>query len=137
VILILEDNEQRVRQFRDAAATIAPGVPVRMWHDAKDMMRDLVNCLEHARVISLDHDLVERPGASADPGTGYDVVKFLCELIPVCPLIVHTSNAERGTWMVGELSRSRWAYDRVYPLGDTWIYEAWAPAVSRMLKTRR
>src|SRR6185503_17718969 len=63
MILILEDNEHRRRQFRAAAAGIAPEVVVRIWDDAGEMMNDLVEWLEHASLISLDHDLVRRPGA--------------------------------------------------------------------------
>src|SRR4051812_2832235 len=133
MILILEDNDDRVRRFREAAHSVAPGEAVRVWRSAPEMMRGLVDCLEHARLISLDHDLIESPGVTTDAGTGYDVVKFLCELIPVCPLVIHTSNAERGNWMIGELSRSGWAYERVYPFGDRWIADDWSRAVGKCL----
>jgi hypothetical protein len=57
-------------------------------------------------------------GDTDDPGTGYDVVNILAELIPCCPIIIQTSNSERGTRMQGALSLPRWQFDPVYPLGD-------------------
>jgi hypothetical protein len=48
MIFILEDNEDRVRGFRAVAATIAPGVSVRVWRSAHEMLDDLVDGLEHA-----------------------------------------------------------------------------------------
>jgi hypothetical protein len=132
MIYILEDNEDRIRQFRDVLATIAPDVPVRFWRSAHAMIADLVDGLEHASIISLDHDL-NRVGDEPDPGSGYDVAKLLEELIPCCPIVIHTSNGERGTWMEGALQRAGWKYDRVYPLGDDWIAKDWAPVVRRRL----
>ena len=130
MICILEDNEDRIRQFHAASAAIAPDMPIRIWRSAHAMIADLPECLEHAVVISLDHDLNRDP---ADPGTGYDLAKLLAELIPCCPVIIHTSNAERGTWMEGELSRAGWRYDRVYPFGDDWIEKDWAATLRRLL----
>jgi len=124
LIVILEDNPDRVRRFVAAAEAVAPGVPVRVWRSAHGMIADLPDVLEYARLISLDHDL-NRPPGDADPGCGYDVARFLGELIPCCPVVIHTSNGERGTWMEGELSRARWSYDRVYPFGDDWIETQW------------
>lgn len=132
MIYILEDNDERVRQFREAVARISPDLPVRFWRDAHAMIADLSDCLEHASLISLDHDL-NRPPGEGDPGTGYDVAQLLEELIPCCPVVIHTSNGERGTWMEGALTRAGWQYDRVYPHGDDWIEQAWAPVVRRRL----
>jgi len=133
MIFILEDNHERIEQFRAAAAAVAPDLPVRVWRSAGEMIRDLADCLEHATIISLDHDLNPRPGDAHDPGCGYDVAKLLGELIPCCPIIIYTSNGERGTWMIGELARAGWQIDRVYPFGDDWIQKYWAPLIRRRL----
>ena len=132
MIYILEDNDERIQQFRAAAAAVAPDVPVRFWRSAREMIADLVDALEHASIISLDHDL-NRLGDEPDPGTGYDVARLLGELIPCCPIVIHTSNGERGTWMEGALQHAGWQYERVYPFGDDWIANDWAPVVRRAL----
>jgi hypothetical protein len=132
VIYILEDNLDRIQQFRTTAAVVAPDLPLRIWHSAHAMTADLVDELEHASLISLDHDL-NRPPDEEDPGTGYEVASLLGELIPCCPVIIHTSNGERGTWMAGALSHGGWQFERVYPFGDDWIAKDWAAAVRRQL----
>ena len=135
MIYILEDDEERVLRFRAAANTVAPNLPVRVWRSAHAMIADLVDGLEHASIISLDHDLHCAPD-EPDPGTGYDVARLLEELIPCCPVVIHTSNGERGTWMEGALAQAGWRYDRVYPFGDDWIETQWAPVVRRRLGRR-
>jgi hypothetical protein len=136
MIFILEDNDDRVRRFLATAATVAPTVPVRVWRSAHEMIADLVEGLEHASLISLDHDLNPAPGET-DPGTGYEVAKLLEELIPCCPVIIHTSNGERGTWMEGALARAGWRYERVYPFGNDWIESRWAAALRRWMSKVR
>src|SRR5688572_18291660 len=108
MILILEDNDERVRQFRAAAAAVAPGVPVRIWRAAPEMIAELPGCLPNASLLSLDHDLNPVSADAADPGCGYDVAILLEDLPPCCPVIIHTSNGERRTWMEGALSLGRW-----------------------------
>lgn len=134
VIFILEDNLQRVAQFRAAAELVAPGVPLRVWGSAHAMIRDLVDCLEHATVISLDHDL-KRVDGEYDPGTGYDVAALLGELIPWCPVTIHTSNGEGGRWMGGALALRGWQFERVYPDEKDWVFTRWACVLRRMLKS--
>jgi hypothetical protein len=101
------------------------------------MIRDLEAALPSARLISLDHDLDPEEGQTADPGTGWDVTKVLAALPPVCPVIIHTSNGERATWMMGEFDLGGWKYDRVPPLGDDWIELHWRRVVRRLLRRTR
>jgi hypothetical protein len=133
MICLLEDDPVRIEQFHRAIGLVAPDLPFRIWRDAQQMLRELPDYLDRVVLISLDHDLRPTEGATEDPGCGYDVAKVLGELIPCCPIIIHTSNSERGTWMEGELSRAGWKYERVSPLGDDWIEREWAPLVARML----
>jgi predicted protein tyrosine phosphatase len=100
------------------------------------MIAEMPALLPSARLISLDHDLDPEGPAAADPGTGWDVVKVLAALPPVCPVILHTSNRERATWMQGELDLGRWRHHRVAPLGDDWIERDWRRVARRLLKRR-
>src|SRR5205807_7476917 len=98
MLLMLEDNAERVQRFTQALRAIDPGLPLLIWRDAKAMIREVGWHLPTARVISLDHDLEPLDGGS-DPGDGLEVVRFLVSQPIVCPVIIHTSNRERSSWM--------------------------------------
>jgi hypothetical protein len=136
MILMLEDNAERVERFVAVLARVAPGAELRLWRDAWKMIREAPPLLPAARLISLDHDLDPEDEHADDPGTGWDVTKVLAELTPCCPVIIHTSNGERATWMMGEFDLGGWAYHRVAPLGDDWIENDWRRLVRRLLKRR-
>jgi hypothetical protein len=58
----------------------------------------------------------------------------LAALPPCCPVIVHTSNGERATWMAGEFDLGGWEHHRVLPVGDDWIENDWQRLVRRLLR---
>lgn len=96
------------------------------------MIRECGLLLPRATLISLDHDLEVLPGFE-DPGDGLDVARYLVTC-PVClPVIVHSSNADRATQMVGEFEFAGWPVSRVLPLGPNWIEEDWCVEVARIL----
>ena len=66
----------------------------------------------------------------------WDGREVLAALPPCCPVIIHTSNGERGTWMMGEFHLGGWEYHRVAALGDDWIEEHWRRVVRRILRRR-
>src|SRR5579871_1125512 len=124
-ILILEDNDERIAGFRRAVAALGSEFELRVWRDAPSMM---AGCEEHfpaAALISLDHDLNPMPGATVDPGTGLEVAKFLAECRPVCPVIIHSTNADRAHSMHNELRFADWIVERVGPIGNDWIETMW------------
>src|SRR5438067_171623 len=120
MLLMLEDNAERVQRFTAALRAIAPELPLLIWRDAKVMIREVGPLLSSARLISLDHDL-EPPDDGPDPGDGLEVVKFLVAQPVLCPVILHSSNGERSRWMAGEFELAGWRHWRVVPLGDDWI----------------
>jgi hypothetical protein len=136
MLLMLEDNAERVQRFRAALQQIDPALELRLWRSAWVMLREMPALLPAARLISLDHDLDPEEGDPSDPGTGWDVTKVLAELPPTCPVIIHTSNGERATWMMGELELGGWEFHRLPPLGDDWIERDWRRLVRRLLKRR-
>src|SRR6478672_5374687 len=103
MLLMLEDNAERVQRFTATLQRIDATLELRLWRNAWTMIREMSALLPAARLISLDHDLEPEEGNRDDPGTGWDVTKVLAELPPACPVIIHTSNGERATWMMGEL----------------------------------
>jgi len=134
MILMLEDNAERVRRFTAALRRADPTLSLQIWRYAWAMIREMEAHLSTARLISLDHDLDPEEGNLEDPGTGWDVTKLLAALPPMCPVIIHTSNSERAAWMAGEFELGGWEHHRVPPLGDDWIEHDWRRAVRRLLQ---
>jgi hypothetical protein len=133
MLLMLEDNSERVERFTTVLRVLDPAMPLRVWGDAHRMMREAGPLLPAAVLISLDHDLEPMPGAS-DPGDGYMVAKWLTAQGVVRPVIVHSSNGERSSWMAGEFDLAGWQHWRVAPLGDDWVESDWRRVVRRLLK---
>jgi hypothetical protein len=133
MLLMLEDDNERFQRFTSVLRAIAPEMPFQVWRDAKVMIREVGPHLPAAQVISLDHDLDPVDGGP-DPGDGLEVVKYLVAQPFVCPVIIHTSNRERSTWMEGEFDLAGWPHWRVAPLGDDWIEVDWRRLVKRLLK---
>ena|ERR1700722_18910125 len=103
MLLMLEDNEERVQRFTQALQALDPALPLVVWRDAKAMIREVGRYLPAARLISLDHDLETLEGAP-DPGDGLEAVKFLASQPVVRTVIIHSSNGERSTWIAGSSS---------------------------------
>src|ERR1044071_4008548 len=132
-ILILEDNEERSAAFQRAVASLGPDFELKVWQDAPTMCAECEQYFPSAALISLDHDLNPTPGATSDPGTGVEVAQFLGDCLPVCPVIVHSSNTDRVYSMHNELRFAGWTVDRVGPLGNDWIGSSWRKRVTELL----
>jgi len=124
-ILILEDNDERIAAFQRAVAALGDCFEMRVWRDAHSMIAECESFFPSAVLISLDHDLNPLAGATVDPGTGLDVAKFLAECRPACPVIIHSTNADRAHSMHNELRFADWVADRVGPIGTDWIETIW------------
>jgi NAD+-processing family protein with receiver domain len=132
VLLMLEDNAERLERFAAALRAIDPALPLRAWRDAHAMIREAGPLLGSAQLVSLDHDLEPEPG-EPDLGDGYLVAKWLVSQPIPRPVIVHSSNSERSAWMAGEFDLAGWRHWRVAPLGDDWIEADWSQVVRRLL----
>jgi len=132
-ILILEDHEGRIAEFRKALASI-PGYEVEFWRDAPTMIAEMKDHLGNARLISLDHDLVGGP-CGPDPGDGLQVAEALAAFAPTCPVILHSTNRERVQSMTRELNDHGWKTSRVAPLemGEEWIHTQWIHVARHLL----
>jgi hypothetical protein len=134
LILILEDNEDRIRNFQGAVKSLGGNFSERIWFDAPNMIKDLPTVLNQACLISLDHDLNPQPNVTADPGTGLEVAEFLAKHSPVCPVLIHSTNYEKAWSMHNELRFAGWLVDRIGPIGDDWIQCLWLPKVKSLLQ---
>src|SRR5262245_19470561 len=102
-ILILEDNDERIAAFRKAVEELGSDFELKVWTDAPSMIAECEASFPTAVLISLDHDLNPTPGATADPGTGLDLAKYLASFPPACPVLIHSSNTDRAWSMHNEL----------------------------------
>ena len=132
VLLMLEDNAERLERFAGVLRAIDPAMKFRAWRDANQMIREVAGVLSSATLISLDHDLEPEPG-ECDLGDGYMVAKWLVSQPIVRPVIVHSSNSERALWMAGEFDLAGWRHWRVAPIGDDWIESDWRQVARRVL----
>jgi ADP-ribosylglycohydrolase len=132
-ILILEDNDERIAAFEKAVAALGTGFELKLWRGAPSMCEECEAYFSSAALISLDHDLNPMPGVMTDPGTGLDVARFLGDCIPVCSVLIHSSNTERAYSMQNELRFAGWMVDRVGPLGTNWIETTWLRRVRELL----
>lgn len=125
-LTILEDNEDRIREFERAVASLG-GFQLHLWRNAHRMIAECLPLLQNCLLISLDHDLNTESANADDPGTGLEVAKFLARQKPICPVIIHTSNTE-GRWsMHNELRFGEWTAEIIPPIGEGWIQNSWLP----------
>jgi len=134
LILILEDNDDRIRNFTNAVTSLGEEFSMKIWNDSPTMIAELPAKINRACLISLDHDLNPQPGISTDPGTGMEVAEALAKQKPVCPVLIHSTNYEKAWSMHNELRFAGWLVDRVGPIGDDWIQCLWLPRVRSLLQ---
>src|SRR6185437_15054363 len=132
-ILILEDNNERIAAFQKTVAALGSDCELKIWRDAHSMMAECEAFFPTTVLIGLDHDLNPMPGVTVDPGTGVDVARFLGDFMPVCPVLIHSSNTDRVYSMHNELRFAGWMVDRVGPLGTDWIETSWLRTAKRLL----
>jgi CheY-like chemotaxis protein len=134
LILVLEDNDDRIKHFREAIASLGKDFSVKIWNDAPTIIAELSSHLPAACLVSLDHDLNPQLGITTDPGTGLEVAEFLSKQKSTCPVLIHSTNFERAWSMHNELRFAGWSVERVGPIGDDWIQCLWLPKVKSLLQ---
>ena len=133
-VLILEDDAGRRERFGRVVRGNWPELEVIEWGSAREMVREVEKYLAGAAVISLDHDLYA-PGGE-DVGDGVEVARFLAERRERCPVVIHSSNADRSAVMRGVLVVVGWEVRMVVPFGERWVEEYWAEVVKGLVKER-
>jgi len=133
-VLVLEDSPERIHAFTEAIRLV-DDAKLFVWKSAHAMIRDLPGHLPNATLLSLDFDLIPDSNSTGDPGSGLDVCDFLAKQVPVCPIILHSSN-EQAVWeMLFKLGEGNWETDwlRHDPLGVVWIGTLWLPKIQSYL----
>src|SRR4051794_4035434 len=124
-ILILEDSNSRLTALRQALTNLGRDFAVRGWSDAPRMIAEMESYLPEAKLISLDWHL--RPVSAPDPGTGYDVMRPLCKLKPVAPVILHSSAILESTIMRDGLRAAGWQAEQVLLMQNEQVTSEWLP----------
>lgn len=132
-LLLLEDNDERIAAFESALPELGPDWQMRVWRNAPTMMEECADCFSETHLIALDHDLAPQPGETRDPGTGLEVAKLLASHFPFCPVIIHSSNADRAWSMYNELHFGGWTVERFSPIGDDWFSKIWLPKARELI----
>ena len=165
LIAVLEDNTDR-REAMEGWLTERFSMYERFFTDDPYAM---INAIKMRRsdlmVLSLDHDLHERPDFSTEL-TGMIVAKHLASetrigrSLPITagflpsnmghqpsstrdarsfekfPIILHTTNTRDGDTMEVMLRESRWPVQRVIPFdGVTWVHQDWHRALKRAMQS--
>ena len=126
-VLILEDDGGRIERFCAVVQKNWPKLQVVWWASAREMVDGVEKYLAEAAVVSLDHDLYAAGGA--DVGDGLEVARFLAGQEVRCPVVIHSSNAERSARMRGALEVEGWEVRMVAPFGTRWVEEYWSEIV--------
>ena len=62
-----------------------------------------------------------------------EVARFLAEQPVRCPVVIHSSNAERSGRMRGVLELEGWHVRMVVPVGQRWVEEYWGEVVRSLV----
>jgi len=133
-VIILDSHSERIKGFRQALESIDEGLCLKIWHDASTMIDECEANLEHARLISLDTDLLPHSDVSKNPSDGFQVAKLLAGCPPVCPIIIHSEQTEHSWSMRNELRFAGWEVHQVVAVGDRWISKQWLPKAREALE---
>ena len=133
LIIMLEDDLDRIERFTSIVAR-RPGMTLKVSRTAFDFIAAYAAMAETPDLVALDHDLFTDSPDASDPGDGRDVAVYLATQTPVCPVLIHSTNAPAADSMLYTLRESGWTADRIAPLGHDWIEAYWYPYAMRMLK---
>lgn len=132
-IAILEDDAGLQAAMADCLQDRFPQYPARFFATAGEMIWHLRRHLPEVLAIGLDHDLELVPvvnNSVLNSGTGRDVADYLASEVPVCPVVIHTTNDAAAIGMERVLQETGWATSRVVPYCDLeWVSEVWLRAM--------
>jgi len=161
LIAVLEDNEDRRAAMSDWLRERFGMYDHHFTDDPYEMIATIKTRRSDLLVVSLDHDLHERPDFSTEL-TGMIVAEHLAKdsarrtsevrslvtmgIVPVSapptpnstpfPVILHTTNTRDGDTMERMLRRHGRHVERVIPFdGVTWVYKDWHRALKRAMQS--
>ena len=134
LILMLEDESDRLTRFDSVLSKLGEAVEWRHWRTAEDFIAGFKSTDRPPGLICLDHDLFTDHPDDPDPGDGRDVAEFMATQPPCCHVIIHSSNAHAADSMFFTLSDANWDVEKIAPLGQDWIESYWWDTAKPWLK---
>ena len=135
LLLILDDDRTRLRGFDEILPRLGPEWVIRSWRNAPSMIAEIDSLLGKAQLISLDHDLYKDSPSDPDPGSGRMIADLLSKRVPVCPVIVHSTNTDAAWGMSNELTSGKWNVELVHHTNQpAWIEELWLPVATKLMQ---
>jgi hypothetical protein len=131
-IAVLEDNPDRIAEMDRLLAENFPLICRTFARSAGQAIAWLEENWSSVICICLDHDLEPSDTSTEtdDPGTGRIVSDFLIGKLPICPVVIHTSNQFAAIAMEADLVDAGWSVSRVTPFENLeWLAKAWLPLV--------
>ena len=125
LILMLEDEFERLLRFEAVLSQLGDDVEWRHWRTAPDFIEGFKSADRTPALICLDHDLFTDHPDEPDPGDGRDVTEFMATQPPSCHVIIHSSNSHAADSMLFALLDAQWDVEKIAPLGKRWIEDYW------------
>jgi hypothetical protein len=122
-LLILEDDRDRIAAFTTAIQQLEVEIDLKFWRDADSMSRECEAYFPIAALICVNPAL----------GCSLDIAKFLADFLPVCPILLYSSDAEQFHSVQNEFRSSGWLLERVCTLNDNWVTTSWLSKVRTLL----
>ncbi len=132
-LFMLEDDHDCARRFRAITNAHYPSTQIEIHRTAPAFIDAYASIRRTPCMICLDHDLFVDSPDDPDPGDGRDVSAFLCTQEPICPALIHSTNAPAADSMMFSMRDAGWTVDRIAPIGDDWIEAYWYPVAKSML----
>ncbi len=105
---------------------------LRFWPNGNSLIAGCAEWFPNAAVLSLNCEPDPR-GETVVTGTALDLARFIGDFPPVCPVVIHSSNAEGARAIIKELRSAHWMAEHIAPLGADWIERRWLSRVRTLL----
>ena len=126
MIFILEDNDERIDNFKAALGHIACHVEKTVPESIDWLSRNEGEIL----LFSLDNDLYV-PEYHGDAGEGWELCEWILANLTKHPLLIHSTNIHAADKMQNACNRAGWECRTIPPYnGFEWIHDSWIKAVS-------
>ncbi|MBF0234458.1 MAG: hypothetical protein HQK65_15665 [Desulfamplus sp.] len=125
MIFILEDNDERIENFKAALGTIESHVEKTV----PESIEWLSENKQQITLFSLDNDLYV-PDYEGDEGEGWALCEWILANFMKTPVLIHSTNIYAADKMKALCEQAGWQYSEIPPYnGFEWIHESWIQGV--------